>query len=208
VASRGLSDIDPAIADNVAFRENNELLFGALARASGAELIIDASKGPIRLARLLRDTRLTLNVVHITRPFADYAFSHKKKYNIGLREIVWKFSDYLSLLRKSAVAREAAVFAVLRFEDFLANPEPLRRSLLEMVAGLDSADLANREHSNAGFHSVGGNKNVRFSPEPLSRGRSAVRYEQFSVHQRIALRMLDIVAEVFRPRSTIIERDA
>jgi hypothetical protein len=189
----------------VTFRENNELLFRAMARASGAALLVDASKGPVRLARLLRDTQLTVSVLQLTRPFADYAFSHKKKYNIGLRDIFRKFADYLSHVRKTDLVQGMGRLSLLRFEDFLANPDELRRWLLATLADIEDSGTDDDGQTVDGFHSVGGN-NLRFSPEPLSANRSKVRYESFSVHQRIALRMLDRTAELFRPRSSIISR--
>ncbi len=81
----GLADIDPMSVNGDLFRKNNELLFSAIAQVTGTRLIIDSSKGIARLSRLIRETQFAVNVIHVTRPFAGYAYSHKKKYDVGLR---------------------------------------------------------------------------------------------------------------------------
>ena len=201
IGGKGLADIDPMSANSDVFRNDNELLFSAIARVAGARVIIDSSKGSTRLSRLIRETRLKVSVVHVTRPFAGYAYSHKKKYDVGLREILWKFVDY-ARHSKRTTARGAARLEFLRFEDLLADPEEVRRSLVGSMVPHDMNAMPRSGASSEGFHSLAGN-NVRFYPEPLKASRTSVNFNAFSLHQRIALRTLDNIAQVFRPFTSL-----
>jgi hypothetical protein len=152
-------------------------LYAAVARVSGADVVVDSSKIPTHLGLLL-DAGLDVLVLHLVRDGRAVAYSWHRRLKrelslpagrmkrVGLVRalLTWALENQLV----SRIGRRASGYRVLRYEDFVSAPSATIRAALEGL-DLEVPDfewLTEPEVRLEPTHSVGGNP-ARFRSGPL-----------------------------------------
>lgn len=160
-------------------------LLAALARTSGAEVVVDSSKLPAYGALLTRSPLLDVRTLHLVRDPRAVAWSWQRESAsqqvAGFEEEMERFSPVKaaamwveSSTSTAALARRAGrTNLCVRYEDLVARPEPVLREVAAFV-GLDPAASASVVDGGAlrlrDSHAVAGNPNrVRTGPVQLRR---------------------------------------
>ena len=135
-----------------AYLENLDKFYRAIQSRTGAEVIVDSSKTAVHGWLLTMLPAIDLYLLHLVRDARGVAYSlGKRKLHLGApeqrymaRHGTWKSSrmwlrDNLAIesLSSSLVGRALKV----RYEDFVARPEDILRSVCELV-GEDATQLA------------------------------------------------------------------
>lgn len=173
---RPLDALDLSSADDTEYVRSSEILFEAVARASGCSTIVDSSKGIRRFRKLRAQTQVRLLPVHLTRDLYGYLASHKKRTDIGARDALRLVRRYLWLNRQYRQQLRDLPHVSVRFEDLVAD----RRAAVDAIyrlAGLDP-DLAPPDlEPGRTVHNLAGNRLLRRVREPLSapRARTSTR---------------------------------
>ncbi len=152
---RSVTDLDINAKDPERFRTDNEMLFSAVARASGTNVIVDSSKGMGRYARLCEAGFAEVLAVYLLRsPYGRVnSVMRRKELTEGLRSTV-------STMRKALRLTKGRPAVGLRYEELAERPrESLQRVMpaLGLAFEEEQLDLEGRE-----FHNLGGN-HMRFS---------------------------------------------
>lgn len=146
-----LRDMDMRCRDADRFARENRLLFEAVAQASGCSVIVDSSKDPRRLARLLRVEGLRIRPVHLVRDARGVVYSQLRRGRslVGMCiEVNRRTLQIHRSLRKHD-------HRTVRYEELVAEPRDVLRPLMNWLGpGWDEGQLewANRER-----HNLGGN---------------------------------------------------
>ena len=174
----------PASGDLAVLAAATRSLYESLVATSGADVIVDSSKSPAVVGFLRRVPGIDLRVVHLVRDPRGVGDSWS-------RNKAWTQDGWDEALYRKPLARvtggwmwvnglAGAVRSVLgpdrtprvRFEDFLARPEPVLRSLVDL-AGLpqpSAADLPLRDGAAIvqEHHAIAGNVDrFQVGPVPL-----------------------------------------
>jgi hypothetical protein len=106
----------------------NDAFVRAVLETAGAEVFVDTSKVPTRLARLLTSGAFDLRVVTLVRDIRGYAFSARRRGK-SLRDaaLTWT-KDQLSI-RAAAADLSADRRSIVRYEDLCADPAGTLRRL-------------------------------------------------------------------------------
>ncbi|WP_324749635.1 sulfotransferase [Sphingomonas sp. LY54] len=83
VSDLGLADLDPAAPDPERFHRDNKLLFDAVAKATGASLLVDSSKRIQRCERLVASGIAPVTVLHLMRDPRGQVLSNMKRSGRG-----------------------------------------------------------------------------------------------------------------------------
>lgn len=154
-------------------------LYRAVAKVSGAQVVVDSSKFPSYLTALLQAPALDVRVAHIVRDPRAVAYSwqrHKKDPDAPNGELMPRMHPARTALYWSAwnlaterIARLAALpYLRFRYEDLIAEPDRTLRAITEL-SGVPAATVpvgARGELFVQGTHQVSGNP-VRFRSGPV-----------------------------------------
>ena len=142
------------------YRRQNVALFKAVADISGAEVIVDSSKAPQRLHKLMRTGAFDITPVHLIRNPKGMVYSHIKK-NITARHFGLKRTSLLFTKRviQTRLLLRGMDFPTVRYERFVQAPEEHLRRIMP-AAGLDFVP-EQMEWANTEKHNIGGNTNRR-----------------------------------------------
>ena len=151
---RSLDDIDIRTARRDQFEEDNLALLGAVARASGAEVIVDSSRKASRLRWLRRIPGLEVIPVHLYKRPRNQASSLKRKGQSAPRAMLEYWGRNLSLLL--ATGGDSATVH-LSYEHFCLHPEQELRRLLAAF-GLEYEPSILEKWGAHELHTLGGNR--------------------------------------------------
>jgi len=129
------------------YRDLLECLYASIREISGCDVVIDSTKDPSHGYLLATSLRIDLHVVHLVRDSRAVAFSWMRKRVDPARPepgtlmpiespirsgAIWNVHNGLSL----GLRRHAASYRRIRYEDFVASPHDVARSLLDRY-GID-----------------------------------------------------------------------
>ena len=129
------------------YREYAEHLYHALAQTSGAAHIVDTSHYPLRVSELKHLDGIDLYLVYLVREpqsvvasFERRDVAQRSKPPIATNLYLW-FTHLLSVSVFLRYRRDRRI--LVRFEDFMADPDNVLREVLDMVgAQVEVPDLA------------------------------------------------------------------
>jgi len=153
-------------------------VYDAIAEVSGAEIIIDASKNPLRALALNRIPTIDLRLIHLVRDVRGVAWSLMKRFAKDARSGVhqsiagqsplgstaqWSLVNLMAEWAMSAMPHESRMR--LRYEDLISRPASILDNLGQ-IADLEVREAVAKIDSSATItfgHMVAGNR-VRMSP--------------------------------------------
>lgn len=162
-----LADIELRSEDDETFIRHNQVLFECVRKVSGQDVIVDSSKTPRRLWRLLRSNVFDLVPVHLVRHPRGSIWSHQRRHK--------RLQNLPSAIRLSArfaghVVTTRAMLrrhnrVQVRYERLIEETEPTLRRIME-AAGLE---FEPRQLEWAGHerHNLGGNPMRRTTSSTL-----------------------------------------
>ncbi len=155
----GLRDLDVDSPDPEIFLAHNRALFEAAARVGGNPWIVDSSKNPRRLRRLLAAGSFDLRPIHLTRSPYGVTYSHIKKGRGTVTGALRYARTRIALDWTLARRRHAQ----LRYEDFVSSPSrEMTRVLSWLGLPFESQQLDWTAHAH---HNICGN-HMRFAETP------------------------------------------
>jgi hypothetical protein len=104
-------------------------LFGAISEASGKNYIVDSSKNPSRLERLLRIPGLEVHPVHLIRDPKGHICSVKRKYG-GFFKHILRYELIHERIRRSL---GFTLHSVVQYEKLVVEPEETLRTILDPI---------------------------------------------------------------------------
>lgn len=158
-------------------------LYRSIHKATGARVIVDASKNPVFL-RLLADTPgVNVSVMHLIRDSRGYAHSLRKNKERpgtnGRREMFARHGGVLSStlwslshLAVEVWSRKAHRVVRVRYEDFASAPEPTLRRVLDELS-LPAGTLST--HVNQATVRLDGDHLIASNPNRALRGEIEIR---------------------------------
>ena len=184
----GLRDLDLDASDETTFVAHNEALFRAAVQVGGTPWIIDSSKSPRRLRRLIRSGAFDVRPLHLTRSPYGVTYSHIKKGRSTSRGALQYAKTRIAL--DWMLARQPHV--TLRYEDFVADPAgEMGRVLGWLGLQFEPQQLDWTAHLH---HNICGN-HMRFTRKPEIRLDDAWR-GALSPGQKAAIALLTSPARV------------
>jgi hypothetical protein len=177
-----LDDLDLESDNADVFARHNRAFFDGVAAASGRQVLVDSSKSPRRLARLLSLRAIDVRPVQIRRSPLGVVHSQIRKQRPWLRHTIL-YGRHLAQADQ-ALGRHAAYR--LRYEALASDPEATLVPLMHwlgLVFEPRQLDWRSLEH-----HSVGGNQ-MRFARD------SAIRVDDswktgLTIWQKAGIRLL------------------
>lgn len=149
----GTDEISLQPNDPKAFASHNQLVFQSILDVSGKSVICDSSKIYSRLQGLLNANGFDVEIIHLIRDSRAVAYSYKKKgekfYPTLIAWLKVNLYEWFKL-------RKRKNYRLLRYEDFVDNPEAALKEILKS-AGLnfESEQLLFWKHEH---HNLGGNR--------------------------------------------------
>jgi hypothetical protein len=177
----------PRLTDHVRrYLDRQARLYGAIAQAAGARVVVDSSKVPSAAAVLLRVPSIDLRVVHLVRDSRGVAYSWStpvRRTDVPGEDVyMHRFGPARIALRwieRNEVARSVASAVpstLVRYEDLVADPAATVARVAELagvrLAAHDLAFIGQGEASLAPTHSVMGN------PSRMSGGVQPIRADE------------------------------
>lgn len=174
--------------DVAAYHDHYERLYAAIAEASGAQVVVDASKWPAQGLALTRSPRLDVRLLHLVRDVRGVSFSWAKSgvarpHDAGSRPTMATHPVARTAARWAAFQAEAEITrrvarrsAFLRYEDLVASPATAVARALDQL-GLDTGtgvlDHVDDTSADLGTsHGIGGN------PSRFRTGRQQLRLDE------------------------------
>lgn len=101
----------------------NVAVIGAIREAAGAEVMVDATKDPVRLSRLLRLPELSVTVIHLVRSPLGFVSSARKNSGASLDQAIrwWNRSAANAERLRSHVPSDR--WLLVRYEDLCSEPQ-------------------------------------------------------------------------------------
>ena len=152
-AGRRLEGLDTMADDPATFGADNRALFEAVARVSGAEVIVDSSRSGGRLRRLQAVPGLEVLPVHLHKAPGRQAWSWVRKGH-GLPFVMKEF--WLTHLKAAAACRGNPASRTLAYERFCADPGTVLEGLFAWM-GLEHEPGVLHAWGQAPIHVLGGN---------------------------------------------------
>jgi len=184
-----LDRLDLMSDDRSVFERDNLALFQAVAGVAGRRVVVDSSKNPGRLRRLMEIERLRIEPIHLIRRAHGVVHSNLRKG----RPWVGSCRDYVRSVRRTRAALRGVDHARLQYEELATDPQRVLTALMPRFglrfepAQLD--DWARRER-----HDCGGNR--------MRRGTSgSIRLDLAWEHELGTWRKLAISALTLRARA-------
>lgn len=148
-----LKELDIRSEEPDTFAYHNKLLFDAAAKASGAKVLVDSTKIPERLHRLIECGLFDIIPIHLVRDPRGQVHSvlKRRKGNFlrpAIRNTITTFNTVRFLHGKEYIG--------LRYERLAKNPEGTLREVMQRI-GL-SFDPAQLEWATRVKHNLGGNR--------------------------------------------------
>ena len=127
-------------------------LFAAIAKVAGKDFIVDSSKLPSRLARLMRNPELEIYPIHLVRNPSGQIYSMTKKYGGFLKHIV-RYEYVHDQIHRTL---RSVPHCVVHYENLVLQPEQtLSRVLAPLGLEFDPSQLSWAEQVK---HTVAGNR--------------------------------------------------
>jgi hypothetical protein len=119
------------------FLEAASEFYHGLAARTGAEVIVDSSNSPVFAALLTRAPGIRVHVIHMIRDLRGVVSSWQrpKGYISAMSPQRCTVRWYRANLGAELLKNRAAKFVRLRFEDFIARPQPTLEELASSVRG-------------------------------------------------------------------------
>lgn len=156
-AGLSLRDIDLRHSSDIeTFRTQNVALFEAVAKVSGADVIVDSSKAPHRLRKLLQTDAFDIVPVHLIRTPKGMAYSHYKNISVSRSRSLWRSAAQFT--RRTLEIRgilRGMHYPTVRYERFVQSPREHLQALMP-IAGLEFEE-AQLKWASTEKHNIGGN---------------------------------------------------
>jgi hypothetical protein len=158
-------------------------LYRSIHKATGAQVIVDASKNPVFLRLLIDTPGIKVSVVHLIRDSRGYAHSLRRSKQRpgtnGRREMFARYGAFLSStfwslshLAVEAWSKKAHRVVRLRYEDFASAPErTLRKALDELSLPADTLST----HVSRATVRLDGDHLIASNPNRALRGEVEIR---------------------------------
>ena len=151
------------VDDDATFLRNNEAFFASIQDTAPTSILLDKSKKPGRLDRLLTSKKLDITIVHVVRDVRAVAYSFQQRgerkdrtdelrYNFLKNIARWAWLNSWITLRYRRHPRYLRV----RYEDLVADPEKHVRALMAHV-GVPFED-SQMDFGKAEQHAFSGNR--------------------------------------------------
>lgn len=152
-------------ADVATYLRYYERLYEAIGEVSGASCIVDSSKDPSFGHVLALSEQIDLSVIHLVRDSRAVAYSWtREKHDPGtgkpmsrqhpLRSALeWDMAEWAA----KQLTRRVNPSMTLRYEDFVADPEPVVRRALDLIGETGESPLDGNHASLGPGHAVSGN---------------------------------------------------
>ena len=186
----GLRELDLDHPDPATFVAHNRALFDAVVSSGGTAWLIDSSKSPRRLGRLLAAGVFDVRPIHLIRSPYGVTYSHIQKGRSALRG-VWRYATTRHKIER--ILRHEAHLA-LRYESFVASPAQETARVMHWL-GL-SFEAGQLDWTAQPHHNLCGNR-MRFSRTPEIRLDEAWR-EGLSTLQKATIAALSGAASIVR----------
>jgi hypothetical protein len=154
-----LRELDIRSEDPAEFLAHNKAFYAAVAAVTGKRVIVDSSKNPERLGRMLETGAFDVRAIHLLRRPHGVVFSYIRR---GLGGWVTNSIEYTQRVRATRRFLRGKDHRVVRYEDLIATtPETVRDLMPWIGLTYEPGQLAfgNRER-----HNCGGNK-MRFTAD-------------------------------------------
>jgi hypothetical protein len=171
----GLASLEVDSSDPVTFAEHNRRLFRAVSEATGAQAIVDCSRNPLRLSRLLSVLEGCLSVVHLYRQPEAQVYAWRKRGH-AVRGCLQRYNR---IHRAHLGLAPPLVTIRISYEAFCTEPEAALVVILQK-AGLEFDPTLLARWGEAPTHVLGGN------PMLASKG-SEIRLDQDWKHRQSVL---------------------
>ncbi|MEQ8850661.1 MAG: sulfotransferase [Phycisphaerales bacterium] len=189
---RSLKDLDFRDYDAPDWGEQNRALYESVAEASGCDTIVDSSKAPKRLEKLIEADVVDISPIHLIRPARAYVYSKIRRKEDPLFCSL-HFTRRTWQIRKILRSRP---HEVCRYERLTSQPEQVMREVMKFIE-LDfepeQMQWAGRER-----HNLGGN-GMRRSTDSTIRPDLAWR-EELSLHHRLLIDGLTFPTRLMLPK--------
>jgi hypothetical protein len=127
-------------------------LFAAIAKVSGKAFIVDSSKLPSRLARLMRSPELEIYPVHLVRDPGGQIYSMTRKYG-GFLKHIFRYEHVHDQIRRTLLS---VPHCIVHYENLVLQPEQILNSVLAPLGlEFDPSQLSWAEQVK---HTVAGNR--------------------------------------------------
>lgn len=184
----GLADLDIEGSPDSTFAHHNRLLYEGVAEVSGKSYVIDSSKSPQRLQRLLNNLHVTIYPIHLVRPPQGVVYSQMRKGRSLLKQAL-RYGAEVCLTR-AVVRRQPHI--ELDYEMLARDPES---SLTRVMSALGlTFEAAQLEWAGLERHLVGGNR-MRDATDPGVRLDNGYR-DGLSTSQKWIIELLAAPARV------------
>jgi hypothetical protein len=148
----GLADLQLQSDDLEIFTHHNVVLFEAVSRVSGRQIIVDSSKNVPRLQRLIECGRFDVLPIHLVRRPQGVVYSHIKK---GRPWVKYSYG-YMKQMRRARRLLRDREHVSLRYEQLASDPVEVLTDIMTRL-GLEfepqQLQWAGRER-----HNYGGNR--------------------------------------------------
>jgi hypothetical protein len=125
--SKTLADLELSDGSDGEWHSANEVLFRAIAETSGKNFIVDSSKDPDRLRRLLQVPTLNVFPVHLIRSPQGNIYSLMRKHG----GFYWHIARYEFVHAKIRRLVKDVAHTVVYYEELASNPKGTLSSVLE-----------------------------------------------------------------------------
>lgn len=188
-SGRGLRDLDVEAEDPAAFRTDNKLLFDAVAKVTGARVIVDSSKLQKRLRMLIEAGFAPVAPIHLMRDPRGQVYSVIRRTKQTVLRPSLRYA--LETARTFALLRERDHIDV-SYENLVADP----RRVIERVMGRLGLPFepAQLDWTTPGRHNLSGNAMRRSSDKAISADEGWRKGLGFG--QQAAIRALTLPAAV------------
>ena len=148
----GKSLLELNLLDHGSSSTPDAAFFAAIAKVSGKDFIVDSSKLPSRLARLMRNPELEVYPIHLVRNPSGQIYSMTKKYGGFLKHIV-RYEYVHDQIHRTL---RSVPHCVVHYENLVLQPEQtLSRVLAPLGLEFDPSQLSWAEQVK---HTVAGNR--------------------------------------------------
>lgn len=176
-ASRPTRDFLMGAMNDPEYSDHSFLLFQGVQRNSGKDIIVDSSKSPYRLSKLLADPRFDVKVIHLVRNGLAVINSQNRSHArpgtenrvktkaAPLLNGIYRWVQRNRFIGKLSKQMGTEEFLRVRYEDLCTQTEIEMRKICEYI-GIDFEEsMVNPLLDN--IHNIGGSR-WRFSDHPIT----------------------------------------
>lgn len=186
-----LAKLDINASDPATFRQHNRLLFSAVGSVSGADIIVDSSKDPVRLAGLLATPGLDVLPIHLVREGRGQVASVLRDY--PPTPWIEAAARYVWTTYKIQRALGSSRRVPIRYGELVKNPQEVMSAVMSALgARFEAGQL---DWTKSVHHNLGGNEKVLLATE--SRLRHDTGWKQrFSPMKAFGVHVATMPAEL------------